>query len=119
MQERSSLLIVDDDHTHLQVYGWIVEAAGYPALPAEVRFAGVDLPKNRPIWCFLTIVSVGKLRQTGRISWTSQTGAAGFSLRPLEGNPMPKQLSGGEIGTESSSIQRPSSSELSTVANRA
>lgn len=44
MQERPSVLIVDDDPTHLKIYGWIVEAAGYRALPAEVGFAGVDFP---------------------------------------------------------------------------
>ena len=44
MQERPSVLIVDDDPTHLKIYGWIVEAAGYRALPAEVGFTGVDLP---------------------------------------------------------------------------
>jgi len=39
-------LIVDDDPTHLQIYGWIVETAGYRSLPALVRFAGVDLPEG-------------------------------------------------------------------------
>jgi CheY-like chemotaxis protein len=46
MQERPSVLIVDDDPTHLKIYGWIVEAAGYHALFAEVRLAGVDLPDS-------------------------------------------------------------------------
>ncbi len=41
---RPSILIVDDDPVHLRIYGWIVEAAGYRALAAQVRFAGVDLP---------------------------------------------------------------------------
>jgi CheY-like chemotaxis protein len=39
-------LIVDDDPVHLRIYGWIVEAAGYRALPALVRFSGVDLPEE-------------------------------------------------------------------------
>ena len=46
MQARPSILIVDDDPVHLRIYGWIVEAAGYRALPAQVRFAGVDLPEE-------------------------------------------------------------------------
>jgi DNA-binding response OmpR family regulator len=46
MQERQSVLIVDDDPLHLRIYGWIVEAAGFRALPAEVRFAGFDLPEE-------------------------------------------------------------------------
>jgi len=46
MSVRASVLIVDDDPTHLRVYGWIVEAAGYRALLAEVRFAGIDFPQG-------------------------------------------------------------------------
>ena len=44
MHVRPSVLIVDDDPVHLRIYGWIIEAAGYGALLAEVRFAGVDIP---------------------------------------------------------------------------
>jgi CheY-like chemotaxis protein len=44
MPARASVLIVDDDPVHLRIYGWIIEAAGYRALPAEVGFAGIDLP---------------------------------------------------------------------------
>jgi DNA-binding response OmpR family regulator len=46
MQERQSVLIVDDDPLHLRIYGWIAEAAGFRALPVEVRFAGFDLPEE-------------------------------------------------------------------------
>ena len=46
MQARPSILIVDDDPVHLRIYGWIVEAAGYRALPAQARFSGVDLPED-------------------------------------------------------------------------
>ena len=44
MQEKPSVLIVDDDPMHLRIYGWIVEAAGYCAQFAEVRLADVELP---------------------------------------------------------------------------
>jgi DNA-binding response OmpR family regulator len=46
MQERQSVLIVDDDPLHLRIYGWIIEAAGFRALPVEVPFAGFDLPEE-------------------------------------------------------------------------
>jgi CheY-like chemotaxis protein len=46
MPEKASILIVDDDPTHQRVYGWIVEAAGYRALLAEVKFGGVTLPEE-------------------------------------------------------------------------
>jgi len=41
-----SVLIVDDNPTHLQVYAWIVESAGYAALLAPVTFDGVRLPEK-------------------------------------------------------------------------
>jgi CheY-like chemotaxis protein len=44
MCARATVLVVDDDPAHLRIYGWIVEAAGYRALPTEVRYAGVELP---------------------------------------------------------------------------
>jgi CheY-like chemotaxis protein len=46
MHVSASVLIVDDDPIHLKIYGWIVEAAGYRALPVQVRFSGVDLPED-------------------------------------------------------------------------
>jgi hypothetical protein len=30
---------------HLRIYGWIIEAAGYHALPTLVRFTGVEIPE--------------------------------------------------------------------------
>jgi CheY-like chemotaxis protein len=46
MQERPSVLIVDDDPMHQRIYGWIVEAAGYRALHAQVLSKGVHLPDD-------------------------------------------------------------------------
>lgn len=40
----TSVLIVDDDPTHLRIYGWIVDAAGYEALPALVTGNRIDFP---------------------------------------------------------------------------
>jgi CheY-like chemotaxis protein len=41
-----SVLIVDDNPAHLQIYAWIVESAGYTALLAPVVFAGVQMPEK-------------------------------------------------------------------------
>jgi CheY-like chemotaxis protein len=41
-----SVLIVDDNPAHLQIYAWIVESAGYTAMPAPVDFEGVQLPEK-------------------------------------------------------------------------
>ncbi len=46
MQKRQCVLIIDDDPLHLRIYGWIIEAAGFRALPVEVRFAGFELPEE-------------------------------------------------------------------------
>ena len=47
MLERVSVLIVDDDPVHLKIYGWIIEAAGYRAVPVQVQFKGVQLSEDR------------------------------------------------------------------------
>lgn len=44
MPVKESVLIIDDDPAHLRIYGWIMEAAGYRALPIEVRYSGIELP---------------------------------------------------------------------------
>lgn len=41
---RTSVLIIDDDPTHLRIYGWIVDAAGYTAMPALVTADRIDFP---------------------------------------------------------------------------
>jgi DNA-binding NtrC family response regulator len=38
--ERKRILIVDDDPSHLEIYGMIVNRAGYHPVPVLVRFAG-------------------------------------------------------------------------------
>jgi hypothetical protein len=35
---------MDDDPTHLRIYGWIIDAAGYQALPALVTADHIDFP---------------------------------------------------------------------------
>lgn len=39
-----SVLIIDDDPMHLRIYGWIVAAAGFEALPALVTGDHIDFP---------------------------------------------------------------------------
>jgi CheY-like chemotaxis protein len=42
----ATVVILDDDPSHLRIYGWIVEAAGYKPLPTLVRMEGFDLPQE-------------------------------------------------------------------------
>lgn len=46
MNDRASVLILDDDPSHLRIYGWIVEAAGYEPVPTLVRVSGFPLPER-------------------------------------------------------------------------
>lgn len=40
--DRKRILIVDDDPSHLEIYGMIVDRAGYQPVPVLVRFAGPE-----------------------------------------------------------------------------
>ncbi len=46
---RPKVLIVDDDPSHLEIYGLLVQQAGYDPVPALVRFSGADYPDEREI----------------------------------------------------------------------
>lgn len=46
MSDATRVLIIDDDPTHLRIYGWIVTAAGYEALPALVTADRIDFPES-------------------------------------------------------------------------
>jgi DNA-binding NtrC family response regulator len=42
-------LILDDDPSHLKIYSWIVERAGYKCLTVLVRSSSVDLPQSQDL----------------------------------------------------------------------
>jgi DNA-binding NtrC family response regulator len=44
VDDRASILIIDDDPMHLRIYGWILDAAGYAAKPALVTGDKIDFP---------------------------------------------------------------------------
>lgn len=46
MQSRGSILVVDDDPVHLRIYGWIMNAAGFRAVTAQVLSNEVCLPER-------------------------------------------------------------------------
>jgi DNA-binding NtrC family response regulator len=46
MQSRASILVVDDDPVHLRIYGWIMNAAGFRAVTAQVLADEVCLPEE-------------------------------------------------------------------------
>ena len=42
--EGPAVLIIDDDPSHLRIYGWIIQASGRRPLPALVTRDHIDLP---------------------------------------------------------------------------
>ncbi|MGC1782632.1 MAG: response regulator [Acidobacteriaceae bacterium] len=44
MLPKPSILVVDDDPSHLRIYGWIMKAAGFHAVTAQAMATGVCLP---------------------------------------------------------------------------
>lgn len=62
MDGRTSVLIIDDDPTHLRIYGWIIAAAGYEALPALVTADRIEFPEG------LVDVVVMDYRLTGQLT---------------------------------------------------
>ena len=43
------VLIVDDDPSHIEIYGLLLKQAGYEPVSALVRFTGADLPSEPTI----------------------------------------------------------------------
>lgn len=42
--DKPSILVVDDDPDHLRIYGWIMKAAGFDPVTAQVTIDGISLP---------------------------------------------------------------------------
>jgi DNA-binding NtrC family response regulator len=47
VQDKAGVLIIDDDPTHLRIYGWIIAQAGFEVLPALVSGDRIDYPQGR------------------------------------------------------------------------
>jgi DNA-binding NtrC family response regulator len=65
MQDSRAVLIIDDDPSHLQIYGWILKSAGYLPCLALARNDGIDMPKGHPV-----DVAVLDYRLTGELKAT-------------------------------------------------
>ncbi|MGC1463903.1 MAG: hypothetical protein WA802_17010 [Terracidiphilus sp.] len=49
MQAKASILIIDDDPIHLEIYRLIVEADGYKGLPVLVTLRGLEFPAHEQV----------------------------------------------------------------------
>lgn len=46
MPYKASILIIDDDPVHLQIYRLVLESAGFKGLPLLVSLSGMDFPEE-------------------------------------------------------------------------
>lgn len=49
MPPAASVLIIDDDPVHLQIYRFIVESVGFKGLPVQVTVRGIEFPDQEPV----------------------------------------------------------------------
>lgn len=49
LSSKPKILIIDDDPTHLKIYGLMVNHAGYEALPALADRLGIQLPSRETV----------------------------------------------------------------------
>jgi len=62
LSSRAKVLIVDDDPTHLEIYGMLLQHAGYEPVSALVKFAGAEIPKDDTIGLVLLDYRLQSLR---------------------------------------------------------
>jgi DNA-binding NtrC family response regulator len=65
---QSKVLIVDDDPSHLEIYGLLMQQAGLQHVPAQVRFVGVDLPENEPIGLVLLDYKLHSIKTSAELA---------------------------------------------------
>ncbi|MGB6744673.1 MAG: response regulator [Terracidiphilus sp.] len=66
--DHRKVLIVDDDPSHLEIYGILLERAGYQALTTQVNFAGADLPQDAGIGLVLLDYKLQSLRTSAELA---------------------------------------------------
>jgi DNA-binding NtrC family response regulator len=56
------VLIVDDDPSHLEIYGLLLQQAGYEPVSALVKFVGAEIPRDERIGLVLLDYRLHSLR---------------------------------------------------------
>ena len=62
--KKPAVLIIDDDPSHLRIYGWIIQSAGFDSVSALVTFDALDLPNAEVDLVLLDYHLNGKLTAT-------------------------------------------------------
>lgn len=68
MPDRAKVLIVDDDPSHLEIYAMLIQQAGLEPVTALVRFAGLDIPQEKPIGLVLLDYKLHSLKTSAAIA---------------------------------------------------
>jgi DNA-binding NtrC family response regulator len=66
--DQPKVLIVDDDPSHLEIYGLLLQRAGYVPLTTQVRFAGAELPANAGVGLVLLDYKLQSLRTSAEFA---------------------------------------------------
>lgn len=66
--DHPKVLIVDDDPSHLEIYGLLLQRAGYEALTTQVKFAGADLPQDAGVRLVLLDYKLQSLRTSAEFA---------------------------------------------------
>lgn len=66
--ELTKVLIVDDDPSHIEIHGQLVQSAGLAPIGALVHFAGVDIPSDEQIQIVLLDYRLRSLKSSSDIA---------------------------------------------------
>lgn len=66
--DHPKVLIVDDDPSHLEIYGLLLKQAGYEPLTTQVNFAGAALPPDAGVGLVLLDYKLQSLRTSAELA---------------------------------------------------
>jgi DNA-binding response OmpR family regulator len=66
--DHPKVLIVDDDPSHLEIYGLLLKQAGYEPLATQVNFAGAALPQDPDVGLVLLDYKLQSLRTSAELA---------------------------------------------------
>jgi hypothetical protein len=62
------VLVVDDDPSHLEIYGLLVKQAGYEPVPVLVRFMGAEFPSDANIGAVILDYRLNSLKTSAELA---------------------------------------------------
>lgn len=81
--DRQKVLIVDDDPYHLEIYGLLVEQAGFKPIPTIVKFAGPEFPQETDITLILLDYRLNSVKTAPEVAQEAKKLFAGAPILVL------------------------------------